>query len=177
MNKVQGITLPRAQIWFHSDASKLALSSNEALSLALGTGRSPGRVVVMAHAWAHSAPLLGITDLPPFPLHPNFRLLLRAARSLLQRKSKSSFPGLRFAPRLPIASSKNPLPPTKPPQSHKAGTATRTGFTLQSSQVKFLLRSSERGLVAAGEVSFYALLHLDRGWFQNTSSKESLLVQ
>lgn len=123
MSEAQGIASPCAQIRLRSDASELAPSSNRASGPALGLlglGCSPGRLVAIARARARSAPLMGIPNLLPFPVHPHFRLPFMRTHSLLQRRPKSPPPSPSFCPQTPPiqstkAAPKNPLTPTKSP--------------------------------------------------------------
>lgn len=97
-----------AQIQLPSDASELASSSNWVLGPVLGSagiGLSPGYSVAIACAWAHSAPLMGIPNLLPFPIHPNFRLSLTWTHSSSREDQKKQLlpPGLPFPPKLPLS--------------------------------------------------------------------------
>lgn len=121
MNEAQGIAMTCAQIQLPSDASEIASSSNWVLGPVLGSagiGLSPGYSVAIACAWAHSAPLMGIPNLLPFPIHPNFRLSLTWTHSLLQRRPKkaASPPRPSFPPKTPPIQSTKPAPkiPVRP---------------------------------------------------------------
>lgn len=88
----------------------------------LGLGLSRGRLVTIARAWAHSAPPMGIPNLPPFPIQPNFRLPLMWTHSPHTKDQKApSPPSPSFCPKTPHVQSTRAAPKIPLRQQNPSG--------------------------------------------------------